>query len=296
MKDTDISNIDFENKLKNLIMNSYKASIYFTVTTGMGYGMIIVLSILITAKIASFTFNVKLIISIINFLLISSGLLSSTLNFDRTERDRVTISQWKSSWVSREKLFAIITFVPLILFYLSWIVLNNEILTKFFLIFSALLSLITVYCTAKIYSSLKTIPAWHNPFVPILYILNGFVSGSLILFLIFFYFKIESYFLHNFIIIILPTTLFLKLLYWYSIKKPKMKNDIDKSKLISFRGSCIILTYVTPVYCLLQTSSLVVNYEVSVITYSISTFFTKLITSPELYFSSITKAKSLTTF
>ena len=53
--------------------------------------------------------------------------------------------------------------------------------------------------------------------------------------------------------------------------KSKMIDNISNSKLFSYRGCCIILTYITPVYCLLQTPSLVVNHEVSVITYSIVT-------------------------
>ena len=304
MKDTYISDIDFKNISKKLIMKPNKTIIYFSVVTGMGYGMIIVLSLLINTKLTSLSLNIKLFFSIISFFFIFSGLLISIICLGFQKKIWRVISQWKNSWTSREILFAIIAFIPLILFYFSWIIFKNEILTKIFLICSSLCAILTIYSTSKIYSSSKSIPEWNNPFVPILYILNGIVSGSLILFLIFYYFKIESYFLHNFIIIILPTTFFLKLLYWISIKKSKknnffstseienkkdtklftrsqtgtdkfnteMLNYIDKNKSFSYRGSCIILTYITPVYCMLQTPSLVVNYEVSVITYAISTF------------------------
>ena len=303
MKDTDISYIDFKNVLEKLIMKPNKSVIYFTVFTGMGYGMIIVLSLLIPTKLTSLTLNIKLYYSIISFLLIASGLLALRLYLDYPKKIWQTISHWKHSWFSRKALFTIITFIPLTVFYFSWIILNNEILTNIFLIISAIFAILTIYCTSKIYSSLKAVPAWYNPFVTVLYILNGLVSGSLILFLIFYYFKIESYFLHNFIIIILPTTLFLKLLYWYSINKQessnhdltneiknknntkifgeqereknyltfKMIKNINRSKSFSYRSICIILTYICPVYCLLQIPSLVVNHEISVITYSIST-------------------------
>ena len=62
--------------------------------------------------------------------------------------------------------------------------------------------------------------AWHNPLVPIIYILNFLVLGSIITFAVFFHYNTKSVILSNFIIIISMTALFLKLLYWYSIKKP----------------------------------------------------------------------------
>ena len=83
-------------------------------------------------------------------------------------------------------------------------------------------------------------------------------------------------------------------MYWYSIQRLKKENvnsttrssndntkfleephsrknisdseiidNIKRKKSFSFRGICIILAYIIPVYCLIQTPTLVINYEVT---------------------------------
>ena len=153
----------------------------------------------------------------------------------------------------------------------------NFNLIYFFIMLSSLLSILTVYCTSKIYASLKTVPAWHNPLVPTIYILNSIVSGSLVIFLIFYYYDIHNPILTNLIVIILPTTLFIKLLYWYSIRLKKTR-DIrsafelkknNKKNSFFLRTCCIVLTYISPTYCLLQTPTLVVSNDIMVSIYII---------------------------
>lgn len=283
-------------------MKPVSTVIYFTIASGAGYGMIVVLSILSLIDKLDYIFNAKIIIISLSFFLIASGLLTSTIHLGHPERALRTLGQWRKSWLSRKVLLALSALGSTILFYYSWLALHHEILLKFFLIFSALLSILTVYCTAKIYSSLKNVPTWNNPFVPVLYILYSVISGSLILFLIFFYYKIYSILLNNFILILLPTAFFIKILYWYTIKNLKISNikttkELNSDKEINFfedpsirknfltneiisnidnkssfilRSSCIILTYITPFYCLIQTPTLVVNDDVAFITYLIS--------------------------
>ena len=45
-----------------------------------------------------------------------------------------------------------------------------------------MLAMITVYCTAMIYASLKSVQAWHTPLTPACYLLfsasGGFVAGA----------------------------------------------------------------------------------------------------------------------
>ena len=97
-------------------------------------------------------------------------------------------------------------------------------------------------------------------------------AAGLIFFLVLFYINIQIIFLTNFIIIVALTLLIFKLAYWYSIRKTlKSINIIDKQKSLLLRLMFCILTYITPVYCIIQEPYLVVSHYVSVITFTIIT-------------------------
>ena len=279
-------------------MKPDSAVIYFTVCSGTGYGMIVSMLSLYFHSEINLELHIKLCFIILSFFLIVSGLIASTIHLGHPKRAWRALSQWKSSWLSREGVAAILTFGPLCFFYLFWIFDETSKYTFILLIFSAFFSLITVFCTGKIYSSLKAIPAWHNPFVTILYILNSLVLGSIVTFAIFFYFQIKINFLSNFIVIISLSTLFIKILYWYSIKKisksnistatglgtknttsffegphtgknyltTEMINKINKLKSLLLRLTLCVFTYITPSYFILQKNYLVVSQDVIAIT------------------------------
>lgn len=198
--------------------------IYFTVCSGTGYGIITSLMIIFFQNDANISQNIKIIFAIISYFLIVSGLLSSTLHLGHPKRAWRALSQWRSSWLSREGVAAIITFIPLTIFFILWIFANQIKVTFLFLIVSSIFSITTTLCTAKIYSSIKAIPAWNNPLVPIIYILNSLVIGFLFTLTVLFYFRLKNDMLSNIIILLCLTTLFIKILYWYSIKKPSKSN------------------------------------------------------------------------
>ena len=278
-------------------MKPDKFVIYFTVSSGTGYGIIMSLLCVFIFFDLNIPFNLKVLISTISFLMITSGLVASTVHLGHPERAWRALSQWRSSWLSREGLAAIIGFIPIILFYYFWIFMSNPKLSFYFLIISSLFSLITIYCTAKIYSSLKSIPAWNNPLVPIIYIINSLVLGSLITFTILFYYKIKIDFLSNFIIALTFSALFIKTLYWFLIKQTsksnistatglgtkhttnffegphtgknfltsEMINKIKKSKSSLLRIIFCIFTYITPAYFLIQLPYLILSdYVISI--------------------------------
>ena len=101
---------------------------------------------------------------------------------------------------------------------------------------------------------------------------NVAFAVGLICFLILFYFNTKIIFLTNFIIIIAITLQIYKLAYWYSIRKTLQGiNTIDKQKSFLLRLMFCILTYITPVYCIIQEPYLVVSHYVSAITFTIVT-------------------------
>ena len=101
---------------------------------------------------------------------------------------------------------------------------------------------------------------------------NAVYAVILICFLILFYINIQIIFLTNFIIITSIILLIIKLSYWHSIKKTlKNINSVDKQKSFLLRLIFCILTYITPVYCIIQEPHLVVSHYVSTITFTIVT-------------------------
>lgn len=104
--------------------------------------------------------------------------------------------------------------------------------------------------------------------------LNIAYAGELICFLMLFYFNIEIFFI-TYLIIITSLILFvINLTYWYYSRKSifNIKN-IDKKRVFIIRLIFCIVTYITPVYCIIQEPSLVVSRNVSIITYTIVTIF-----------------------
>ncbi len=99
----------------------------------------------------------------------------------------------------------------------------------------------------------------------------AYVIG-LICFLILFYFNIRIILLTIFIIITSIVLLIVNLAYWYSIRKTvNNKNGKYKKKSFLLRLTYCVFTYITPVYCIIQEPNLVVNHNVSTITFTIVT-------------------------
>ena len=156
--------------------------IFFTTASGAGYGLITLMAILQASKILPPDPQVGMVGFGIAFALITTGLLSSTFHLGHPEQAWRAISQWRSSWLSREGLLAIVTYIPTGAYALGWAILDWRddlfILTG---MVGAMLSMQTVYCTAMIYASLKTIRAWANSWTVIGYFSISIFTGALIL-------------------------------------------------------------------------------------------------------------------
>jgi sulfite dehydrogenase (quinone) subunit SoeC len=109
------------------------------------------------------------------------GLGSSVLHLGRPERAWRAFSQWRSSWLSREGVFAVATFLPTLIFAVGWVFFGA---TRGFVglcgIVAAILAAATVYCTGMIYASLKPIHEWFNHWVLPGYLSLALMSGLLL--------------------------------------------------------------------------------------------------------------------
>lgn len=152
--------------------------IFFTTVSGMGYG----LWFFIGCQVFATPDNPQkhLFGLLLGFILVSIGLLSSTLHLGKPLRAWRAFSQWRSSWLSREGILAIACFIPVCI----WIA--QDLLQQYFVADSLLaivlvaLSVATVACTAMIYASLTPIPAWRHHYVVPVYLLFALLTGGLL--------------------------------------------------------------------------------------------------------------------
>jgi DMSO reductase anchor subunit len=91
------------------------------------------------------------------------------------------VSQWRSSWLSREGVLALATYVPAGLLGLGWVLLQRlDGPFRIAAFLAAVLALGTVWCTGMIYASLKTIRAWHQPLVAPVYLVLALATGAVL--------------------------------------------------------------------------------------------------------------------
>lgn len=148
--------------------------IFFTTASGLGYGLAAVLGLGLLDPQALST---KLA-HVLALGLIGGGLLSSTLHLRNPQRAWRALSQWRSSWLSREGVLALVTFVPLSIAAAAAVFYGRYLPVAGIL--GALGAAVTVYCTSMIYASLKSVQAWHTKLTPACYLLLSAAGGCLL--------------------------------------------------------------------------------------------------------------------
>jgi DMSO reductase anchor subunit len=154
------------------------------VASGAGFGLFSLLFIADVFKLGGGFQRDELVAGgLIAMGLVVFGLLSSTFHLANPKNAWRAFSRFRTSWLSREGVFAVV-FMPLAVLYLAsimfdapqWLRLTSGFLT-------AALAWITVFSTGMIYACLKTIRQWNTPLVPANYLALGYASGSLLLLL-----------------------------------------------------------------------------------------------------------------
>ena len=159
-------------------MHPAASIIFFTVASGAGYGMLFWLGLHALAQPPDPTRGVTVLV--VALALVSAGLLSSTFHLGHPERAWRALSQWRSSWLSREGVAALATYPPALLFGAALVMPETfSGLLEIAGVVMAILSALTVFCTSMIYASLKPIPAWHNGHTVALYFAYAGATGVL---------------------------------------------------------------------------------------------------------------------
>jgi DMSO reductase anchor subunit len=196
--------------------------ILFTTTSGAGYGLLALLGLFGPAGLIpqgrwfGFT-GLGLALA-----LVTAGLLASTFHLGHPERAWRAVSQWRSSWLSREGVMALATYVPAGLFGIGWVFLERTgggwaaagVL-------AAVGAALTVACTGMIYASLKPIRQWRDPLVLPLYLGFALASGALCLNALVHLFGAPQHWIEVLALAALAGAWIVKLVYWRRIDGTK---------------------------------------------------------------------------
>jgi len=207
-------------------MNPALSVILFTVSSGAGFGLILMaVALSLMGWVPGMGPGQTLVAILIGSVLASIGLLSSTAHLANPKNAWRAFFRFRSSWLSREGVFAVL-FYPVVLVYLIslWVARDTGSLAWWGVLFgilTALLSLATVFCTGMIYASLRTIPQWNSALVPANYLLLAISSGTVILTLIADMQGVELRLLSGLALVLLVLSGLAKLLYYIWIGKPQ---------------------------------------------------------------------------
>ncbi|MDO9711732.1 dimethyl sulfoxide reductase anchor subunit family protein [Paracraurococcus lichenis] len=157
-------------------MNPAPSIVFFTTASGAGYGLLFWLGLLRPLGLVPAVPGFALLCLAVALVLVTAGLASSLLHLGNPQRAWRALTQWRSSWLSREGVSATVTYVPALLFgYGLWAGLPGLATAAGLL--AALGAAATVWCTGMIYASLRPIPQWHHPLVAPGYLLLSAYSG-----------------------------------------------------------------------------------------------------------------------
>lgn len=163
-------------------MHPAPSIVLFTTASGAGFALLLLLGLGAPLGLLPASGWFAFVALALAIALAAAGLGSSVFHLGRPERAWRAFSQWRSSWLSREGVFAVATFLPTAIFGIGWVFFG---VTQGFIglcgIIAAALAAVTIYCTGMIYASLKPIHQWHNAWVVPSYLLLGLMAALLLL-------------------------------------------------------------------------------------------------------------------
>ncbi len=156
-------------------MHPAPSVIIFTTLSGLGFGLFMWLGL----GIPDVTGWPAFIWFFIAYALSVGGLIASTFHLGNPRNAIYAFSQWRTSWLSREGIMAVVTlllFAPYaigrIFFGISLPLLGN---------LGTLAAIVTVFTTSMMYAQLKTVPRWNMfPLIPLLFELYAIAGGALL--------------------------------------------------------------------------------------------------------------------
>ena len=155
--------------------------IFFTVSSGAGLGLLALVALCDTFAFGSLPAHALWRGSLLGVVLVAAGLASSVLHLANPKNAWRSFSRFKTSWLSREAVFAAALF-PVSGLYIVLVIQSKGGASRILLaLLTCALAWAVLICTAMIYASLKPIRQWHTRWTPVNYVLLGHWSGALLL-------------------------------------------------------------------------------------------------------------------
>lgn len=167
-------------------MNPAFSVIIFTTLSGTGFGLWFWLALRIALGDKAEWFDgIGWALGLIaGGVLVAAGVIASLWHLGKPMRVWRAFSQWRSSWMSREGVFAIASMgvaATTVLVQSSLFDPPQEpLVMRILCALLAPLSLAAIVSTAMIYGSLKTIPAWRHRLVVPVYLLFALLGGGVL--------------------------------------------------------------------------------------------------------------------
>ncbi len=152
-------------------MHPAKSVILFTVSSGLGFGMMVLLGLGLGPSddvwgpltgLAALGFS-------------GIGLLASTFHLGNPQRFLKAFSQWRSSWLSREGVVSVILMALFFVYVAAWALTGAPM--RGLGIVCAVLALLAVICTSMIYAQIRAVPRWATPYTPAMFIGHALTGG-----------------------------------------------------------------------------------------------------------------------
>lgn len=112
----------------------------------------------------------------VSLVLLVAGLAASFFHLGRPERAWRAVTQWRTSWLSRE-VIVLPLFMGFVALFVFLIFSGKKELASLTSWVAAILCLALYVCTAMIYVCLKFLQEWHSPFTLANFMLLGAASG-----------------------------------------------------------------------------------------------------------------------
>ncbi|MEP5762103.1 MAG: DmsC/YnfH family molybdoenzyme membrane anchor subunit [Litoreibacter sp.] len=155
-------------------MHPAPSIIFFTVFSGLGFGLLFFLGI--GRPDVSSSGTVAFVFFLIAFALAVGGLISSTFHLGNPQRALKAFSQWRTSWLSREGCLAVITLTIMGIYAIGLVFMNTR--WGVLGLLGSIFSLATVFGTSMIYTQIKTVPRWNHWMTPTLFIGYSLTGGA----------------------------------------------------------------------------------------------------------------------
>jgi sulfite dehydrogenase (quinone) subunit SoeC len=209
-------------ELPSTLVHPAPSIIAFTTASGAGYGVLFLLGLAVPAGLIPTTPAFGLAALGLALGLITFGLLASLLHLGHPERAWRAVSQWRSSWLSREGAAALLTYLPALGFAAGWLVLGRaDGWIAVLGLLTALGAALTVYCTSMIYASLKPVREWRQRLVPPVYLAFALMTGALLLHALLLLFGAERGWAAALALLATALAFGLKGRYWAAIGRPE---------------------------------------------------------------------------